>query len=122
MAEDLPKRDFRTKRGNSSIVLEGVDGRTTTARRFREIVAQVSADIGGDPTEAQRQLVARAGTLAIWCEARETELANGAEFNAAEYSTVSNSLRRLLADLGLKRQARDVTVSLAQYLHERGRE
>jgi hypothetical protein len=121
VVKDLPKADFRTKRGNSSIVLEGVDGRTTTARRFREIVAQVSADIGGDPTEAQKQLIARAGTLAIWCEARETELANGQDFNAAEYATISNALRRLLTDLGLQRQAKEVT-SLSQYLYERGRE
>ncbi|MDU8946389.1 hypothetical protein [Ovoidimarina sediminis] len=115
MAKALPKAAFRTKRGNREMVLEGVDGRSLMARRFREVVCGIEADLGGDLTEAQRQLVARAGTLAIWCEARETELANGEDFNAAEYATISNALRRLLHDLGLERRAKDVT-DLTQYL------
>jgi hypothetical protein len=88
------------------------------ARRFREITAEVECDLGGDLTEAQRHLVARAATLAIWCEARETELAQGLEFDALQYATVSNALRRLLADLGLERKSRDVTPSLATYIRQ----
>jgi hypothetical protein len=97
-------------------MLLGVDGRSLMARRYREIVTSIEADLGGDPTEAQRHLMARAATLAIWAEAREAELANGAEFDAGQYSTVSNTLRRLLTDLGLERRARNVTPSLSEYI------
>ncbi|MDU8946645.1 hypothetical protein [Ovoidimarina sediminis] len=97
-----------------------MDGRSLIARRFREIVCGVEADLGGDLTEAQRQLVARAATLAVWAEARETELANGEEFNAAEYATISNALRRLLHDLGLERVAKEI-ISLEEYIQERGK-
>lgn len=96
-------------------MLAGVDGRSNMARRFREITAEIENDLGGDLTEAQRHLVARAATLAIWCEERESELAQGQDFDALQYATVSNALRRLLSDLGFQRVARDVT-SLQDYI------
>lgn len=68
------------------------------------------------PTEAQRHIMARAATLALWCEAEETKLADGSDFDAGAYATISNSLRRLLCDLGLERRARDITPSLSDYL------
>jgi len=113
---DKPLPQFSTRKGNAGFALAGVDGRSLVARRFREIYCNIEADLGGDLTEAQRHLCARAATLAIWCEAREVELAEGADFDASAYSTVSNSLRRLLSDLGLERRARDITPTLAQYL------
>ncbi len=101
-------------------MLVGVDGRSLMARRFREIVHSIDSDLGGDLTEAQRHLVARAATLAIWCEARESELAAGNEFDAAAYATIANALRRLLADLGLERRMRNITTSLSDYLAGKG--
>lgn len=111
-----PPPEFRTRKGTGAAVLAGVDGRSLMARRYREIVTSIEADLGGDLTEARRHLVARAATLAIWCEERETELANGAEFDAGQYATISNALRRLLTDLGLERRARNVTPSLSEYI------
>lgn len=95
-------------------MLSGVDGRSLMARRFREIHASIESDLGGDLTEAQRHLIARAATLAIWCEARETELGEGGEFDAGQYVTIANSLRRLLSDLGLERRLRDAAPPLAR--------
>ncbi|MGJ8588804.1 MAG: hypothetical protein ACSHXW_11670 [Yoonia sp.] len=115
-APDLPPIQCRTAKGTGRLTLAGVDGRSNMARRFREITAEIENDLGGDLTEAQRHLVARAATLGIWCEERETELAKGQDFDALQYSTVSNAMRRLLADLGLERQARDVTPSLSDYI------
>lgn len=120
MGKAPPPPQFSTRRGTGAVVLAGVDGRSLMARRFREITAGIEADLGGDLTEAQRHLLARAATLACWCEEREADLANGAEFDAAQYSAVSNTLRRLLSDLGLQRVARDVTPDLATYLRTRG--
>lgn len=100
-------------------MLSGVDGRSLMARRFREIHASIESDLGGDLTEAQRHLIARAATLAIWCEAREAELAQGNDFDAGAYATIANSLRRLLTDLGLERQMRDAAPTLEQYLRDR---
>ncbi|SUZ31110.1 hypothetical protein ROE7235_00845 [Roseibaca ekhonensis] len=90
------------------------------ARRFREITAGIESDLGGDLTEAQKHITARAATLACWCEERETELAQGQDFDALQYSTVSNALRRLLSDLGLERKAKDITPDLHSYIAAKG--
>lgn len=119
MAKAPPPPEFKTRRGTGAIVLAGVDGRSMMARRFREITSGIEADLGGDLTEAQRQLLARAATLACWCEERETELAKGEPFDAAEYSTIANAMRRLLTDLGLGRHSKDVTPDLHSYINGR---
>ncbi len=113
---DKPLPSFTTRKGNASFALAGVDGRSLVARLFREIYLNIESDLGGDTTEAQRHLIARAATLALWCEERETELAAGGEFDAGAYATIGNALRRLLSDLGLERRARDVTPRLSEYL------
>lgn len=119
MGKAPPPPQFSTRRGTGAIVLAGVDGRSMMARRFREITAGIESDLGGDLTEAQKHITARAATLACWCEEREAELANGEQFDAAEYATITNTLRRLLADLGLERRARDVTPDLQTYLRQK---
>lgn len=99
-----PKPQAGTRQGNGRLVLSGVDGRTTSARRFKEIIATLSADLDGDLTEAQKAIAARAATLAVWCEAAETGFANGGDFDVATYATSANAMRRLLADPGLERR------------------
>ncbi len=116
MGKAPPPPQFRTRKGTGAITLAGVDGRSMMARRFREITAGIESDLGGDLTEAQGHLIARAATLACWCEERESELAQGKDFEALQYATIANALRRLLADLGLERRGRDVTPDLASYI------
>lgn len=116
MAKAPPKAQFKTRRGNGAMMLEGVDGRSLMARRFREIATAIEADMGGDLTEAQRAIAARAVTLAIWAEDAEAALARGEEFDVATYATAANAMRRLLSDLGLERRAKDVTPALADYI------
>jgi hypothetical protein len=116
MAKAPPPPQFSTRKGTGAVMLAGVDGRSLMARRFREIVTSIESDLGGDMTEAQRHLIARAATLAIWAEAREADLAEGKEFDAGAYATIANAQRRLLSDLGLERRMRDITPSLADYI------
>ena len=103
----------------SRLFVEGLDGRSALARRYRDLVAEFTRDLGGDPSEAQRQLIRRASSLAVWCEAVEVRLANGEDVDIGPYTTAANSLRRILADIGLERRARDVTPTLEQYLAQR---
>jgi hypothetical protein len=98
------------------LFLEGVDGRSALARRYRDILAQLTSDIGGDPSEAQSIIIRRATQLAVWCEQAEAEAAGGKALNIGEYATATNTLRRRLLDLGLERRMRDVTPSIDAYL------
>lgn len=108
----------RSAIGNRSrLFVEAVDGRSAIARRYRDLVAEHSSDLGGAEllSEAQRQMIRRASSLACWCEAVESRLAEGEDIDIGTYTTATNALRRVLVDLGLERRARDVTPSLDQY-------
>lgn len=105
-----------TRVGTGRAILPGVDGRSAGARRYREIVHQLESDAGGDPSGAQQAIIRRAATLAVWCEQTEADFANGGDLDIQSFTTATNALRRLLADLGLERRARDITPSLRDYI------
>ena len=115
MRKPPARPEFSTRKGTGLAVLEGVDGRTHAARRFREITTAMESDLGGDLTEAKRLILDRVATLAIWLEAAEARLAKGESFDLATYATGTNTLRRLLSDLGLERVAKDAG-DLRQYI------
>lgn len=106
------KSKQRSRVGNGTDILPDVDGRSPIVRRIRELLDQFIADMGGDPSEAKRSIAKRAATLIDWCESAESKMANGKELDIATFTTAANTLRRLLADVGLERHARDVTPSL----------
>lgn len=118
---DVPKPQQRTRVGNGSVVLEG-DQRSVQYRRYREILAQLVSDMGGDPSEAQQQIARRAASLAIWCEQQDTLATTGTPLDVGPYTTASNTLRRLLESLGLERKLRNITPSIAEYAQRKAAE
>lgn len=102
--------------------VEGLDGRSALARRYRDLVATFTSDMGGDPSEAEKQLIRRAASLSVWCEAVEVRLANGEEVDIGTLTTAANSLRRILQDIGLDRRQRDVTPTITEYMSARAEE
>jgi hypothetical protein len=91
--------------------LEGVDNRSHTARRYREIGALLASDMGGSDhlTEAERQLVRSAAGLVILRERLDVKAVNGEKIDTGEYCAISNTLRRVLVTCGLKRVPIDIT-------------
>jgi len=81
------------------------------------------ADLGGDTevTVAGRQLVQRAAVLGAFIEDAETRWVRGEGIEVAEYLMAINAQRRVLATLGLKRVARDVTPDLHEYVERKAR-
>jgi hypothetical protein len=112
-----PPRTTRSRVGNGTALwIDKVDGRSAEYRRFKDAYGDFILHLGGDEaTEPQRYLARRAAALVVWCEKAETALALGEDMNIVTYATATNSLRRLLADLGLERRAKDIT-GLASYL------
>ncbi len=98
--------------------LENRDKRGPVARRFRDLVGEITTDCGGPSalSENQRQIIRRIASLSVWCESQEARMADGEEIDINEFQRTSNSLRRLCESIGLERRARDVTPSLAKYL------
>jgi len=108
----------RSAIANGSRLLEGLDGRSAAARRYRDVQDDIARDLGGFDrlTETQRHLIRSASGLVLLREALDVKVLNGENVSAAEYCRISNSLRRVLATIGFTRSQRDVTPSLRQYI------
>jgi hypothetical protein len=116
------KPAHKSKAGNGKL-LPMTDGRSATARRFKDLVEDIAADLGGKAalSEGQRQLIRRAAMLSAECERQEALAARGeAEFNCELYGTMCDRLGRLFGRLGLERVSRDITPSLQGYLAGKG--
>jgi hypothetical protein len=102
----------RSRVTNGSKLLPLADGRSVTARRFKDLVEFISVDLGGVDrlSEGEKQLVRRAAALSAECERQEALWARGeAEFDIASYSLLTNAVRRVFETIGLKRVPRNVT-------------
>lgn len=115
----------RSRLTNGSHVMPGVDGRSVWARRFRDLMQLHIADLGGDDavSEAERSIVRRTSAIEVELERMELQFATANAATPADldlYQRASNTMRRHLEALGLKRVARDVTPSLNDYIQKRG--
>jgi hypothetical protein len=94
--------------------LEALDGRTLAARFARDLVRRLEADLGGDLTAAQMELVKRAAVLGAFIADCEARYLAGEQPDVASWLAAINNQRRLLESIGLQRVAREV--SLSDYL------
>jgi hypothetical protein len=91
------------------------DGRSGWSRRLQDLLSLDIADLGGEDmvSDAERSLIRRIATITVELEWIEQKFALSSKGPSAEeldmYLRGSNSLRRLLESIGLKRVARDVT-------------
>ena len=115
----------RSKLSNGKKLLPLTDGRSATARRFKDLVEDIAADLGGKDhlSEGQRQLIRRAAMLSAESERMEALAARGeAEFDIDLYGMICDRLGRLFGRLGLERVARPVNDSsnvLSDFLEAR---
>jgi hypothetical protein len=114
----------RSRVTNGVDILPGIDGRSPTARRYRDICAQVASDQGGAErmSEARMQLVRRFAGLAVLAENVEANLVNGGSVDVVEYSQLTSTLTRVVQRLGINRVAKNVTPTLEQYLGQQQEE
>ena len=104
--------------------LENRDKRGPVARRFRDLVGEITTDLGG-PTELsenQRQIIRRIASLSVWCESVEADMADGKEIDIDRFQRTANSLRRLCESIGLRRSVKDITPTVQRYAVQRAAE
>jgi hypothetical protein len=82
------------------------------------VVAEITSDLGRADllSEGQKQLIRRAATIAVACEKLEGQAASGVAIDLEFYGRLTDRLGRTFQRLGLKRQPRDVTRTLSEYL------
>jgi hypothetical protein len=104
-ADSSPKAPAKAR----LLTLDALDRRTAAYQGVRKgIQAHLS--------HAERSLVQRCAILAAMLTDQETAYLAGAPIDPANYCTLVNALRRTLETVGLKRIARDITPSVADYV------
>jgi hypothetical protein len=105
------------KSGRAVFTIPEIDGRTKAARLIRDITAEIVTDLGGvdQLSGVQKELVKRFATMCAVASEMEARAAMGEELDVPRFTTLSNALRRIAADLGLKRVPRDIT-TLAEHV------
>src|SRR5690554_839165 len=93
--------------------LASLDGRTSVRQVLNRRHSDLCADLGGFAVLSyqQRALVDRAIFLQYHLEIEEQKLATGGEFDSGRWVQACNSLSGIFKTLGLKRQAREVTMA-----------
>src|ERR1700730_10299239 len=109
--ETVPKlvRDQRRHRSQVTngkklfATVPGLDGRTQTARRFRDLYEIICNDLGGASglKEGQRKLARRAASLSVMSEAIEADIVRDLPFDSDVYGMLCDRLGRCLSRLGL---------------------
>jgi hypothetical protein len=115
-----PSKTNRSRITNGSKLLHGIDGRSAQARRFRDLVAQFSADLGDELSAAELSLIKIAASLVVQGEQHAARIVRGETVDADESVRLANVANRLLQTLMAKRAKRKPGPSLQQYLAERG--
>lgn len=97
-------RTARSAVSNGSRLVQGVDGRSAPARRFRDLVNQFTEELGGDAimSEPMRAMVKQAAAVTIEAERIQGAILRGEEINSDELVRVSNVLQRLMNGLKTK--------------------
>ena len=112
------RKDARSAVTNGERLHVERPGNTAWARRFRDVLEQIIADLHTNNdtlSEGQKQLARRAATIAIVCEKMEGEAAAGNDIDLDRYGSLTDRLGRTFHRLGLKRTA-SKTPSLSDYL------
>jgi hypothetical protein len=112
------RKDTRSAVTNGQRLHVERPGNTAWARRFRDVLEQIIADLHTNNetlSEGQRQLARRAATLCITCEKLEGKAAADEDIDLELFGTLTDRLGRTFHRLGLKRTASKVP-SLGEYL------
>jgi hypothetical protein len=96
----------RSKVSNGTRLLQNVDGRSSSARRFRDLVRAYETEVGGNLTEVERGLIRQAAAVTFKAEALQSDLVNGHPVDGDQLIRLTGTAKRILAALGEKASMR----------------
>jgi hypothetical protein len=108
----------RSRVSNHTDLLPDLDGRSAGARRFRDLVSAFIADVGGigNCSEIKLALLRRLAATSVLAEQIEAQVLNGGAIDIGEYCNLASTTVRISSRVGLTRQTRNVTPTLAEYI------
>jgi hypothetical protein len=96
-----------------------IDGRSRAGKMLRRVEKELLAQLGAEPTFAQK-LLARRAARAVWMlDELDLKLVEGRNWNACDSNTqggLSNSLRLILRELGIRAAPGKPKPTLTEYL------
>jgi hypothetical protein len=106
----------RSRITNGQELLPNVDGRSTVARRYRDI----ASDQGGPDqcSESCQQLIRRFAAAAVIAEQLEAKLARGETIDITEHALLVSTLVRVAQRIGIDRIPKMIVPTLNEYLVE----
>lgn len=106
------------------LTLQDLDARTRACKHALGLRDGFLSDLGGEDNAsiAQRELAQRASVLGAMLEDAEARWLRGEPVQLAEFCTLVNAQRRVLADIGLERKARNITLDAITYSRLRAAE
>src|SRR5271155_2475539 len=84
-------------------IVAGVDGRSPGARRYRDLLSSFVASLGGELNSAEMALARNAVSLTLQSELLQTEVAAGKLVDTEQLTRLSNSVSRIMAQLGRRK-------------------
>jgi hypothetical protein len=102
------------------VIGDAIDGRSREGKFLRKCAAELLAQIGGEPSFAQRLLIRRIARAMLKLEMFDAKMSGGnwTNHDARTYGGLSNALRLMLREFGLKAKP-GPKLTVAQYLAER---
>ena len=122
-----PARSTSRDKVSNGRLLKNVDLRSSSARRFRDLVRSYEAEPGGELSEAERSLVRQAVALQLQAERLQEMIVRGEAVDSDLLIRVSSTSKRLLsiiaAKTGKRKPAKGPTIGdyLAQKAAEKAR-
>jgi hypothetical protein len=105
----LPRAQ-RSRITNGALHDRRVNGRTAAARRYRDAVDALCAEVGqplAEMTESRRATLRMAAAFVVAAEDQQATLAQGQPVDQEQLVRQANTLQRLLCELGLARASDD---------------
>jgi hypothetical protein len=96
---------------NEPLIVGGrkIDGRTTEAKRFRALIADLGLQLQRNPLPSDRILLLNAATLAMLCERDAADMLEGKDVDQENFRRNNQALGGVLIKLGMASKSRDVT-------------
>jgi hypothetical protein len=119
-----PSPATRSRVTNHADLLPGLDGRSASARRFRDLIGAFIADAGGLDrcSEVKLGLLRRLAAASVLAEVIEARAVNGEPVDVNEFCTLASTTVRLSQRVGISRVPRDVTPTVNDYIDNANQE
>jgi hypothetical protein len=112
-----PSLTNRSRVTNGSKLVAAVDGRSASARRYKDVAFSLADDLGGASglTEAQRALIRQIAAMTVQSERLQGAVLRGELVDVEQLTRLSNALSRMLHRLGLKKPRARPASPLAEH-------